>query len=142
MRYHPRDQGMCAVSIVTPVAKRWIDEGLRDPDAFWERAARELPWFRTWDRVFEWTFRTLPPALPPHGSGAAGAPALPPHRAGAAGAPAFRWFVGGETNLAYNALDHHVNDGRGGHAALIYLNECGERRVFTYAQLLHQVERI
>jgi acetyl-CoA synthetase len=99
------------VSTVNPVVRRWIEDGLRDPDAFWARAASALPWFKTWDRVFEWTF------------------------------PTFRWFIGAETNLAYNALDHHVARGRGGHAALIYLNERGERRVFTYAQLLHAVTR-
>ena len=99
------------MNLVTPVLRRWIDDGLRDPDAFWERAARELPWFRPWDRVFEWSF------------------------------PTFRWFVGAETNLAHNALDRHVEGGRGGRAALMYLNERGERRVLTYAQMLHEVER-
>jgi acetyl-CoA synthetase len=89
--------------------RRWIEDGLRDPEAFWARAASALPWFKTWDRVFEWTF------------------------------PTFRWFIGAETNLAYNALDHHVARGRGGHAALVYLNERGERRVLTYSQLLHAV---
>ncbi|MHB8733391.1 MAG: AMP-binding protein, partial [bacterium] len=38
-------------------------------------------------------------------------------------------------------LDHHVANGRGGVAALVYVNERGDRRVFTYAQLLHEVER-
>ena len=99
------------MSLVTPVVQKWIDEGRRDPEAFWARAARELPWFRAWDRVFEWTF------------------------------PTFRWFIGAQTNLSYNALDHHVERGRGGHAALIYLNERGERRVFTYASLLFEVVR-
>ena len=33
-------------------------------------------------------------------------------------------------------------DGRGGHAALIYFNERGERVVQTYAQLLHEVKRV
>ncbi|HEX5109043.1 MAG TPA: acetate--CoA ligase [Vicinamibacterales bacterium] len=99
------------MSTVNPVVRRWIEDGLRDPEAFWARAASALPWFRTWDRVFEWTF------------------------------PTFRWFIGAETNLAHNALDHHVAHGRGGHAALIYLNERGDRRVFTYAQLLHAVTR-
>ena len=56
--------------------------------------------------------------------------------------PTFRWFEGGLTNLAWNALDHHVAGGRGGHAALVGVNERGERRVFTYAELLSQVERI
>jgi acetyl-CoA synthetase len=100
------------VSLVTPLVQRWIQDGLSDPEAFWERAARELPWFTTWDRVFE--------------------------RQGAS----FRWFVGAETNLAYNALDRHVLGGRAGHAALVYFNERGDRRVFTYAQLLHEVKRI
>jgi acetyl-CoA synthetase len=99
------------VSIVNPVVQRWIEDGRRDPEAFWARAAADIPWFKTWDRVFEWTF------------------------------PTFRWFVGAETNLAYNALDHHIAHGRAGHAALVYLNERGERRVFTYAQLLYSVTR-
>ena len=98
--------------LITPVVARWIQDGLQDPEAFWERAARELHWFRQWDRVFEWTY------------------------------PTFRWFLGGETNLAYNALDRHVNAGRGGHAALVYVNERGDRAVMTYAQLLHEVRRL
>jgi len=56
--------------------------------------------------------------------------------------PAFRWFSGGSTNLAYNALDHHVAKGRGGHTALIYFNERGEQRRFTYTELLEDVERV
>ena len=100
------------MSVVTPVVRQWIEEGLKDPDAFWARAAGELPWFRPWDRIFEWTF------------------------------PTFRWFIGAETNLAYNALDHHVVHGRGGHTALVYLNERGERRTFTYAELLNEVNAI
>jgi acetyl-CoA synthetase len=95
------------ISLVTPIIKGWIQDGLRDPVGFWERAADELPWFRRWDRAFEWNY------------------------------PTFRWFIGAETNLAYNALDRHVAAGRGGHAALIYLNERGERDVFTYARLLY-----
>ena len=104
--------GGAEMDLVNPIVRRWLEEGEEDPDGFWARAADELPWFRKWDRAFEWE------------------------------RPSFRWFVGGETNLAYNALDHHVARGRGGHAALVYLNERGERRVFTYAQLLHEVERI
>src|SRR5207245_1345333 len=91
---------------------RWIQDARENPEAFWGRAAEQLPWLRKWDRVFEWT------------------------------PPTFRWFVGGQTNLAYNALDHHVKHGWGGHTALVYLNERGERRLFTYAQLLHEVERL
>jgi acetyl-CoA synthetase len=97
------------MSLITPVVQRWLDDGARDPEAFWARAASEVPWIRPWDRTFEWT------------------------------PPTFRWFIGGQTNLARNALDYHVARSWGGHAALVYLNERGERRVFTYAQLLHEV---
>jgi acetyl-CoA synthetase len=114
-------------NLVTPLVRRWLDDGLRDPEGFWARAADELPWFRKWDRVFEWPF---PAVL-----------AGPPHRADAMGAPAFRWFIGAETNLCFNALDHHVEHGRGAHPALIYFNERAERRTFTYAELLEQVTR-
>jgi acetyl-CoA synthetase len=100
------------MDLISPVVRRWIEEARENPEAFWGRAAKQLPWFRTWDRVFEWT------------------------------PPTFCWFIGGQTNLAYNALDHHVKRGWGEHTALIYLNERGERRLFTYAQLLHDVERV
>src|SRR5437016_2772804 len=100
------------MDLISPVVHRWVQDAREDPEEFWGRAAEQLPWLRKWDRVFEWT------------------------------PPTFRWFVGGQTNLAYNALDYHVKRGWGGHTALVYLSERGERRLFTYAQLLHEVERL
>jgi acetyl-CoA synthetase len=90
---------------------RYREEARRDPDGFWSRAAAGLPWLRKWDRVFEST------------------------------PPTFKWFLGGRTNLAYSALDAHVKDGRGDRLALLYLNERGERREFSYRELLAEVER-
>ncbi len=95
---------------INPIVRRWKREAAQDPEAFWARAARELPWFREWDQVLDW------------------AP------------PTFRWFVGAETNLSYNCLDHHVNRGWGGHAALVAEDERGGRRVYTYALLLEAVK--
>lgn len=100
------------MDLINPIVRRWLDDAKADPEAFWARAADQLPWFRKWDRVFEWDF------------------------------PNFRWFLEAQTNLAYNCLDYHVAQGRGGHTALIYVNERGERRLFTYTQLTRQVERI
>lgn len=99
------------MDIINPIVRRWQEDGIDDPDAFWASMADELPWFRRWDRVFEREY------------------------------PSFRWFLGAQTNLAYNCLDFHVNHGDGGRAALVYVNERGENRIFTYAQLLHQVKR-
>ncbi len=100
------------MDLISPVVRRWVQEAKENPEAFWGRAAEQLPWLRKWDSVFEWT------------------------------PPTFRWFIGGQTNLAYNALDYHVKRGWGGHTALVSLNERGEQRVFTYAQLHHEVERL
>jgi len=98
--------------LITPNIHREIQDGLQDPIGFWERAAKELPWLRSWDRVFEWDF------------------------------PTFRWFVGAQTNLAYTSIDYHVERGRGGHTAIVYINERGERSLFTYAQMLYEVKRL
>ncbi|MBI2237887.1 MAG: AMP-binding protein, partial [Actinobacteria bacterium] len=97
---------------IDPIVRRFQEEARTDLDGFWARAAEDLPWFRRWDRVFEHEY------------------------------PTFRWFVGGETNLAHNCLDRHVAGGRGGHTALVYANERGDRRAFTYAELHREVERM
>ena len=102
---------MSTVQLINPIVKRWLQDARENPDEFWAHAAEQLHWFHHWDSVFEWE------------------------------PPVFRWFAGGTTNLAYNCLDVHVHAGWGGHTALIYLNERGERQVFTYAQLAREVER-
>ena len=56
---------------------------LANPEDFWGRVAEELHWYRKWDRV-------LDDSNPPF----------------------FRWFVDGQTNLCYNAVDRHVLEGR------------------------------
>jgi len=100
------------MEVLNPAVQALQREALEDPDGLWARAAEQLPWFRRWDRVLDWE------------------------------PPTFRWFAGATTNLAYNCLDHHVDRGRAGHAALISYDERGNRRVDTYAQLLAEVERI
>ncbi len=95
-----------------PAVEEWLAAAAADPEAFWGRAAEALPWFRRWDRVFE------------------------------SDPPSFRWFVGGRTNLAHNALDRHVADGDGERLALIAVNERGDRHDLTYRGLLTEVERV
>jgi acetyl-CoA synthetase len=85
---------------------------LEDPEGFWGEAARSIDWSTAPDRIFE---QPEPPS--------------------------FRWFPGGRTNLAFNALDRHVEAGRGDQTALIALDERGGRETFTYRELLAEVER-
>ncbi len=100
------------MAAINPTVQQWVEDARGAPEEFWARAADELPWFRKWDNVFE------------------------------RDDPSFRWFVGAQTNLAYNCLDHHVVSGRGDSTALIYVNELGERREFTYRELTAEVERV
>ena len=85
----------------------------RDPEGFWAAAAEDLHWDRRWDRVFD-------DSRPPY----------------------YRWFTGGVLNTCYNALDLHVDRGRGKQAALIYDSPVTQTtRVFTYLALRDEVAR-
>ncbi|MCP4303982.1 MAG: propionyl-CoA synthetase [bacterium] len=85
---------------------------LDDPEEFWASAAADIDWAKPWDTVVDTS------AL-----------------------PAARWFVGGELNTCYNAVDRHVDGGRAEQAALIYDSATtGEVRTFTYRELRDQVE--
>ena len=85
----------------------------RDPASFWAAAADDLYWYRRWDRVFD---DTRPPF--------------------------YRWFTGGMLNTCYNALDLHIDRGRGKQRALIYDSPVtGTVRAFTYLELRDEVAR-
>ncbi|MFN8559945.1 MAG: AMP-binding protein, partial [Dehalococcoidia bacterium] len=99
------------MELINPTVRAFKQRATDEPDAFWAEAAEKLHWFRRWDQVFDWQ------------------------------PPTFRWFSGGQTNLAWNCLDYHVGRGWGGHAALIHEDEHGDRRVYTYAQLLEAVKQ-
>ncbi len=86
---------------------------LSDPEGFWGEAAAELHWTKPWTRVLE-----------------------------TSSAPFYRWFAGAETNTCYNALDRHVESGRGDQAALIYDSPlAGVLRTYSYRELRDAVAR-
>ena len=84
-------------------------EAAADIEKFWGRHAAELHWFKPFDKVLEWN------------------------------EPFAQWFVGGQTNIAYNCLDIHLDTPRKNKAALIWEGEPGDRRVYTYQTLHHEV---
>jgi len=88
-------------------------------EEFWASIARELEWFRPWDRVFD-----------------------------SSNPPFFKWFVGGELNLSYLAVDRHVKTWRKNKLALIWegepVDQTGyptDRRKLTYYDLWREVNR-
>lgn len=59
-----------------------------------------------------------------------------------ANAPIYRWYPDGELNVCYNAIDRHVEAGRGDQAAIIYDSPVTDTiRTITYAELLGEVSR-
>jgi propionyl-CoA synthetase len=86
---------------------------LRDPEGFWAEAAEALHWERRWDRVLD---DTRPPF--------------------------YRWFAGGRINTCHNAVDRHVEAGRGDQPAIIHDSPVTDTvRRLTYAELKDQVAR-
>jgi propionyl-CoA synthetase len=81
------------------------------PEEFWLQAAQALDWYQQ-------PSRALDDARPPF----------------------YRWFPDGQLNVAHNALDRHVDRGRGDQAALIYDSPVtGVKRTYTYAELRDEV---
>jgi len=89
-------------------------ESLESPETFWARAAEEITWYKKWDRVLD-----------------------------ASNLPFVRWFAGGELNTCYNALDRHVESGRGDQTALIYDSPVTDTiKTYTYSDLRDRVSKI
>ena len=53
------------------------------------------------------------------------------------------WFRGGRTSICYNALDRHVNEGRGNVPCFLWEgNQPTDTRSMTYKQVLDEVCRV
>jgi propionyl-CoA synthetase len=87
---------------------------IEDREAFWANAAEEISWYRKWDQVLDQSR-----------------------------APFYKWFPGGEVNTCYNALDRHIENGRGDQDALIYDSPVTDTVLkFTYSQLRDEVAQL
>ncbi|MEP7069859.1 MAG: AMP-binding protein, partial [Usitatibacter sp.] len=92
--------------------KEFYAHSVKDPSGFWTEQARCIDWHKPFDKVLEYT--------------------NPPFR---------KWFVGGKTNLCYNAVDRHVS-ARGDQAALVWISsEVNQTRSFSYGELYGEVNR-
>ena len=84
-----------------------------DRPAFWAEQARHLlSWSTPFEQVLDWS-----------------------------DAPVARWFADGRLNAAYNAVDRHVEAGRGDRVALHFEGEGGDTRTLTYADLQREVSK-
>ncbi len=86
---------------------------LANPEGFWAEAAKDVHWYKKWDKVLDDSQR-----------------------------PFYQWFKGGLVNSCYNALDLHVTNGRADQLALVYDSPLTDTiKTFTYRELLDQVAR-
>jgi propionyl-CoA synthetase len=84
---------------------------MENPQEYWAEAAAQLSWSKPWEKVLD-----------------------------DSEAPYYEWFVGGEINTCFNALDRHCNEGRAGQAALIYDSPVtGTVRTYSYEELRDEV---
>jgi acetyl-CoA synthetase len=84
---------------------------IEDPEGFWAEAAKELHWFKTWDKVMEGNF------------------------------PSVQWFTGGKLNLCFNSVDRHALGARGDKTAIVWEGEPGEVRRLSYRELHAEVQK-
>ncbi|MGX7732544.1 propionyl-CoA synthetase [Rhodococcus sp. 2H158] len=93
---------------------RAFEQSLADPSAFWAEAARSIDWISFPTRILDDT-----------------------------DAPFYRWYWDGELNVCYNAVDRHVEAGRGEQAAIYYDSPVtGRKSTITYSQLLARVRAV
>ena len=85
--------------------KIW-NESIKEPERFWDKIAKELEWFKPYEKVLDYK--------------------SPDN---------YRWFVGGKINIAYNALIRWVKKDKGDKTAIIWLNENGDEKKYTYQDL-------
>lgn len=84
------------------------------PNDFWEAAAQDIQWYKTWDKVLDDTNK-----------------------------PFYRWFTGAEINTCYNAVDYHCETGRGEQLAIIYDSPVtNTKATYTYNQLKEKVAKL
>ncbi len=118
------DEGVTAQANITAQMRRYqipsyeafLQRSIEDPDWFWQAFFDDIGFH--WHTPYE---RTVDQS---------------------AGKPFAQWFVGGRLNWTYNALERHVQAGRGEAIALRWEGEEGTIRTYTYAQLLDEVNAL
>ena len=85
-------------------------QSIDQPEAFWEEAAKAIYWKQPPQQILDYS--------------------NPPFR---------RWFVGGTTNLCYNAVDRHLADRPDQLALVAVSTETGVTREITFRELHREV---
>ena len=86
-------------------------ESIQNPEKFWQEASNDIFWFKKPNKILN---KSNPPF--------------------------YKWYEDGITNTCYNALDLHIDNGRGEKTAIIYDSPItGTKNKFTYKELREKV---
>lgn len=96
-----------------PDYEKTLKSAAKNTLKFWEEAAMELSWFKPWEKTFDEKKK-----------------------------PFYKWFVGGKCNLAYNALDRHMGTPIENKLAIIFEDENGTEKTYTYKELYFEVNKL
>ena len=89
------------------------NESIRNPEKFWQEASNDIFWFKKPTKILN---KSNPPF--------------------------YKWFEDGVTNTCYNALDIHIDQGKGKRTALIYDSPItGNKSKYTYEELKVKVSK-
>ena len=88
-------------------------ESINNPESFWREASENIFWFKKPGKILN---KSNPPF--------------------------YKWYEDGVTNTCYNALDFHIDQGKGSKTALIYDSPItGDKNKFSYEELRSKVSK-
>eukprot|EP00960_Hanusia_phi_P066829 766482-Hanusia_phi.AAC.5 len=90
-------------------------QSLEEPEKFWGMISKDFYWKEMWHTLNEVNFDYTK------------------------GPVSIKWFLGSKTNLAYNALDRHIEAGKGDNIAFYWEGNDDESRAYTYKEIYEMV---
>ncbi len=92
--------------------KEFHQRSIQDRDGFWGEQAQLIHWNKAPEKILDFS-----------------------------NPPFAKWFVGGETNLCYNAVDRHAQTNPEGKALVYISTETNEEKIYSFSELQREVER-
>jgi len=93
--------------------KEFHQQSIDNPDAFWAEEAKLIDWHKPFTKTLDYS--------------------RPPFA---------KWFVGGETNICYNAVDRHAAKRPNDRAMVFISTETDQEVVYSFAELKKEVMRM
>ena len=91
--------------------KQVYDSSINNKENFWKEVAENIFWYKKPSKILN-----------------------------SSNPPFYKWYEDGVTNTCYNAIDFHIDNGRGEKIAIIYDSPItGSKKTFTYNQLKEKV---